>query len=101
MVRDIRKLDAILGDAISRSPLSGGLRDQEALSAWPRIVGVEISRHSTAESINGGVLMVRVQSSVWAQELQLLTPQIKAGFDEILGVGRVHTIRFHSRSGSQ
>ena len=100
VAKGIQKLDTLLGQAISRSALAGGLRDQEALAAWPRIVGEEISRHSQAQSISDGLLVVKVESSVWAQELQLLTPQIQAGFDEILGVGRVKTIRFHSRTSS-
>ncbi|HKK71238.1 MAG TPA: DUF721 domain-containing protein [Candidatus Krumholzibacteria bacterium] len=93
-----RRLDEVLDGLIGRSPLRPGLERQQALESWKDVVGPEIARHSRAEAIHDGVLRVRVESSVWAQELVLLRSQILKGFAERLGPGEVREIRFHSGS---
>jgi len=39
--------------------------------AWAEIVGAEAAAHSWPAALRGGVLDVEVDSSVWAQQLQL------------------------------
>ena len=93
----IRKLDRVLTEVLPRSALAPGLREQDALSAWPDIVGPAIAGHSTAIALAQGVLLIAVDSSVWAQELSMLRPKILAAFDERLGPGHVRNLRFQSR----
>jgi predicted nucleic acid-binding Zn ribbon protein len=66
------------------------------LGIWSDVVGKEIARHATAVALEDGVLLVRVDGSVWAQELSLLKTQIKEAFEKRLGAGSVRDIRFHS-----
>lgn len=91
-----RRLDSVLQEYLKDSPLAEGLEQQSALTAWPEIVGPEIARHSRAESVQDGILRVRVESSVWAQELSLLERRILGEFDRRLGKGSVREVRFHS-----
>lgn len=76
--------------------LARGLREQAALQAWPQIVGVVNARHSRALGLREGVLWIQAESSVWAQELTLLRPQIQKALERTLGVGSVREIRFRT-----
>lgn len=99
-VDGIRKLDHVLTDLLPKSPLAQGLREQDALSAWPQIVGPAIAAHSDAVALAQGVLLIGVDSSVWAQELSMLRPKILAAFEERLGPGHIRNLRFQSRKQS-
>ena len=96
MSRGPEPLQNVLRKVLGDSPLREGLERQKTLECWPEVVGQEIARHSRAVSINEGTLLVRVDGSVWAQELALLRNQIIAAFTERLGEGAVREIRFHS-----
>lgn len=93
-----RHLADLLGKWMESTPLRSGLERQQALEAWPDVVGTEIARHTRAVSVHDGVLRIQVESSVWAQELVLLRPQILKSFAERLGPDEIREIRFHSGS---
>ena len=63
-------LDATRLGAIAQS---GCAIDREC---WRRILGERIAERSAPNTIHGGALTVKVASSVWAQELSLLAPEI-------------------------
>lgn len=92
----IRRLDALLGETLRRSPLRRGLREQEVLQEWSKIVGPGVADHSRAIALQDGVLLVQVESSVWAQELSLLKPRIQQALNERLGADAVKDVRFRS-----
>lgn len=96
MSERIQKLDSILREVLREGPLSAGLREQEVLGRWSRIVGEKIARHSAPLALRDGVLLVQVESSVWAQELTLLKPRIQRALEAELGPDRVKEIRFRS-----
>ena len=98
-MNDASRIGDLLRQFLRDGPLAEGLQRQQALEIWPEVVGEVIAAHSEAISLEGGVLHVRVDGSVWAQELTMLQAQIKAGFARRLGEGAVTDIRFTS-SGS-
>ena len=95
-MNDASRISDLLQRFLRHSPLSEGLERQQALEIWPEVVGAVIAAHSEAVSLERGVLHVRVDGSVWAQELTMLQAQIKAGFARRLGDGAVTDIRFTS-----
>jgi predicted nucleic acid-binding Zn ribbon protein len=95
-VKDASRIGELLHRALRGSPLAEGIQRQQALEIWPDVVGAAIAAHSEAVSLDHGVLCVRVDGSVWAQELTMLQAQIKAAFAERLGDGAVTNIRFTS-----
>src|SRR5579884_1242953 len=48
----------------------------EVQRAWPDAVGPTIAAEATPTSERGGVLTVSCSASVWAQELDLMGPEI-------------------------
>lgn len=95
-MNDSSRIADLLQRFLRHSPLAEGLERQQALEIWPEVVGEGIAAHSEAISLEGGVLHVRVDGSVWAQELTMLQTEIKAGFARRLGKGSVTDIRFTS-----
>src|ERR1039457_491798 len=81
--RNLTPLAALLPSArTGASAQSGSVIDRES---WRQILGDRIAQRSKPEFIQGNTLTVTVVSSVWAQELSLLGPEIlqrlrRAGF---------------------
>lgn len=90
----LRPTGEILESVLSGLGLAGRLREREALTLWPELVGPEIARRSEALRIQRGVLFVRVDSAAWSQELLFLKTKILSRFEESLGPGLVKEIRF-------
>jgi len=84
----------ILAKVMSDLGLSEKLREREALTRWPELVGPEVAQRSQALRIREGVLYVRVDSASWRQELHFLKGKILDIYRERLGPGRVLDIRF-------
>lgn len=52
---------------------------------WEEAVGADVARHCRPAALQGPVLIVSVDSSVWCQQLQLRTPEIVAGLRRVFG----------------
>jgi predicted nucleic acid-binding Zn ribbon protein len=60
---------------------------------WPEAVGPVIAREATPTAERGGTLTVTCRSSVWAQELDLMGPELVAKLNERLGGDRIAALR--------
>ena len=60
---------------------------------WPAAVGEELARQSSATAERGGVLTVSCADSMWAQELDLMSPQILSELNARLGSGALRRLR--------
>jgi predicted nucleic acid-binding Zn ribbon protein len=65
-----------------------------AQEAWPALVGAEAAAHSCPEGLRGATLEVRVDASVWGQQLQLRSAEILRGLRETLGGEAPRELRF-------
>lgn len=88
---------APLGDAVHaltrqlgwRQPLSiGGV-----IGRWREVVGDQIADHCTPETFDEGVLVVRTDSTAWATQIRLLSPQLDRRLAEEVGEGVVTSIQ--------
>jgi predicted nucleic acid-binding Zn ribbon protein len=61
--------------------------------AWPQVVGETIAGQAQPTAERGGVVTVSCAASVWAQELDLMAPQIIAGLNGAVGEGAVSRLR--------
>jgi predicted nucleic acid-binding Zn ribbon protein len=86
-----------IGDALKRYLAKAGLAKRVAqaqvIPDWPRLVGPQIAAVTEPESVApDGTLFVRVATSAWMNELQLMAPQIMAAVNG--RGGRIKTIRW-------
>ena len=80
---------------LKRAGLARRVGQAQIIPDWPRLVGPQIAAVATPESITpDGVLFVRVATSSWMNELQLMTPDIIARVNAGRGPGRISTIRW-------
>ncbi len=61
---------------------------------WKEIVGKRISEESIPISVSRGILKVRVSSSVWMNELQMMKPGLMERIEKRFGRGKIKDIRF-------
>jgi predicted nucleic acid-binding Zn ribbon protein len=61
---------------------------------WTALVGAEAACHSSPDGLRGAVLEVRVDASVWGQQLQLRSGEIVAALRELLGEAAPSELRF-------
>ncbi len=61
---------------------------------WTDFVGAEAAAHSSPEMLRGETLDVRVDASVWGQQLSLRSPEIVRGLRELIGEEAPSELRF-------
>jgi predicted nucleic acid-binding Zn ribbon protein len=61
--------------------------------AWPEIVGPVVAKEATPTTEHGGTLTIACRSSVWAQELDLMAPELVERLNARLGEGRITALR--------
>ena len=79
----------------ARAGLARRVAQAQVIPDWPGLVGPQIAAVATPESVTpDGVLFVRVTTSPWMNELQLMTPDIMARLNAGRAAGRITTIRW-------
>lgn len=99
MARKQRRAPVPLREALdgylSSTGLSRRLAQAGVIPEWPRLVGPQIAAVTAPESVSpDGTLFVRVATSAWMTELQLMMPEIMARINGGRGAGRIRTIRW-------
>ncbi len=92
---------AAIGTITAEHGLTDEMRAHRAIVEWSTIVGPRIAKVAWPESLTRGVLWVRVKSSPWLHELNLLRGQLLTSLARALDEpGRsplVTELRFHLR----
>jgi predicted nucleic acid-binding Zn ribbon protein len=69
----------------------------EVQKAWPAAAGPQLAAVATPVSERDGVVRVRCGSAVWAQQLDLLSPQVVDAINSELGRPAVTGLRADAR----
>ena len=93
-----RRAPMAVGEALqgylARSGLGTRLAQAQVVAEWARLVGPQVAAVTSAESVSpDGTLFVRVATSAWRNELQLMMPDLMARVNAGRGAGRIKTIR--------
>jgi predicted nucleic acid-binding Zn ribbon protein len=84
-----------LNKYLARSGLGPRLAQAQAVTDWATLVGPQIAAVTQPESVApDGTLFVRVTTSAWMNELQLMMPDIMARLNAGRDAGRIKTIRW-------
>ena len=67
-------------------------------AAWPEAAGPGLVAAAQPVSERGGVVTVACESAVWANELELLGPDLLERLNGALGDARIEKLRFQVRS---
>ena len=89
----------VLERYLARSGLATRLKQAQIIPEWEALVGPQIAAVTQPESVApDGTLFVRVATSPWMNELQLMAPEIMARINAGRGPGRIRTIRWRLSS---
>ncbi len=95
MARSYRRSPRPLAEAFER--LADHLAPQTLLAevqrVWPATVGAAIAAEAEPTSERSGVITISCSASVWAQELDLMAPQIIPRLNAALAHGQLHRLR--------
>ena len=87
-----------LGSGLQRMVTSIGGREHtdkaKVAQVWGEAVGAEVAKHTRVKGVQRGRLLVAVDSSVWATQLQVMSERLKECINEEIGRELVRTIRF-------
>ena len=70
------------------------IKQNEIIIRWPEIVGEKISKVTTADKIENGILFVRVTNSAWRNELIYMKNEIISRIYSSLNTDLIRDIRF-------
>ncbi len=88
---------ALLGDAVREFMTEHKLDIRQNLARvlgdWAGLVGEAVASHVVVESFKDGDLLLRADSTAWANQMRLLQATLQRRLDEELGAGVVASIR--------
>ena len=88
------RVGELLPKVIAGLGLTREVARQAALTRWDGVVGEKIARVAQPTAVSKGVLFVRVTSSAWLSELNLMRRDILARLNAGSGEGRIERIVF-------
>ena len=87
-------IGVVLGDLVEELGLKGKLKQYEAVTRWAELVGNRIAEEAEPQKIEKGVLIVRVRTGVWRNELTMRKAEILAKLNQAIGDGAIKDIKF-------
>ncbi len=93
----------LVGDTLSRLAAERGWSEPLSVGGvvgrWREVVGDDVAEHCTPETFEDGLLVVRADSTTWATNLRLLTPQLLARLANEVGPDVVTEVRVLGPAG--
>jgi predicted nucleic acid-binding Zn ribbon protein len=88
------RVGAMVGRVLDDLGFGSARLAMQVQERWADLVGPEATAHSGPEGLRGATLEVRVDASVWGQQLQLRSPEILRALRELLGERAPRELRF-------
>lgn len=83
--RDPQGFGSVLARVLGDLGWEDGMSQGQVLADWKSIVGETIAQHCTVVSFENGVLVLAADSSAWAAQLRMLTPQLITKIHDYVG----------------
>lgn len=89
-----RHVSEFFAEVFRRAGMKRSMKRAEAVLLWPRVVGADVARFSTARALQGGILYVDVSDSETAMHLSMQRSRFLGEYRTTYGVKDVREIRF-------
>ena len=90
----MKQLKKAIEEAIESAGIKSALHQESAVTLWGAVVGRAVSSVTKAEGVDSGTLVVRVESSVWRQELHMQKKEMINKLNKKIGTKVIREIRF-------
>src|SRR5690606_7852923 len=91
-----RSAGDLLTELFRRKGMGRSMKRAEGVRLWPRVVGRDVARFSSARAFTNGVLIVDVTDSETAMHLSMQRQRFIAVFHDTYGLKEVKDIRFQA-----
>jgi len=86
-------LGSVLGDIVARQGWASRLESATLFRQWDQICGEDIASHCEPVRLAGGILVLRVESQIWATQLRYCVPNITQNIQARLGIDSIRDVR--------
>jgi predicted nucleic acid-binding Zn ribbon protein len=86
-------LGSVLGDLVSQKGWASRLESAKIFGQWHAICGEDLAAHCEPVRLAGGILVLRVESQIWATQLRYCIPDIRANIEAHLGIANIRDVR--------
>ncbi len=83
-----------ISDILSTLPVNNKVKEYGLWKSWDKMVGQNVSRHCQPDRLKDGILFLKVNSSVWMQQLQFMKSIIMDKVNGFMGDNSVRDVRF-------
>ena len=90
----MKQLKKVIEETIGGAGIKAALDQESAILHWGDVVGEGIFKVAKAEKVESGVLIVKVGSSVWRQELHMQKEKIINKINKKIGTKTIKDILF-------
>jgi|TARA_Y100001970_G_scaffold241009_1_gene304224 predicted nucleic acid-binding Zn ribbon protein len=90
----MKRLKQAIEEAIDSTGIKSALSQEAAVVLWGSVVGETVSSVTKAERVESGVLIVKVETAVWRQELHMQKEEIINKVNKKIGTRAIREIRF-------
>ena len=90
----MKRLKQAIEEAIESTGIKSALSQEAAVVLWGSVVGETVSSVTKAERVESGVLIVKVETAVWRQELHMQKEEIINKVNKKIGTRAIREIRF-------
>ena len=90
----MKRLKQAIEEAIDSTGIKSALSQEAAVVLWGSVVGEAVSSVTKAERVESGVLIVKVETPVWRQELHMQKEEIINKINKKIGTKAIRDIRF-------
>jgi predicted nucleic acid-binding Zn ribbon protein len=91
--RDPQGVGAVFGRLLTERGWNSPVAVGSVMARWAELVGPEIATHCTPESFHETTVLVRCDSTAWATQLRLISPDLLRRFEHELGPGVVTAMK--------
>jgi len=95
--RKFSKAGDVLPAILKKLGLEQRFKEQQILSIWPSVVGMEIASRTRATRIEKGTLYVHVEHGAWMQELHFIEKELLGKLRERAPGVKLNKIRFSTK----
>lgn len=89
----MQDIKSVLDSFLRKTGLEKPVLQQKALVVWNEVVGDTVAKRTQPEEVKHGVLVVKVDTPVWRNELSLRKKEILERLNQALGQRVINDIR--------
>ncbi len=90
----MQSLKVTIDKMLRRYGIDNAIAQTNALNIWSDVVGATVSKNSTPEKVEHGVIIVKVSTPTWRQELYFQKKEIIDKINAKIGKKVIRDIRF-------